>query len=241
MNPPLQARPLAGQAWFVNLLAAKGFRRASNDSFTNGKASIELRGTHLTVDPRTGEKTWNVDLTGANRQNAELIIDAILKAPVFRSAADIARGRAEKERLKHALAGIAATIRQGPDTGSGVQLRRFLWSLYNQHHLVNLWQMTAPLDSKRAAWVSEVLASTFTGGLQEDDIKRTLLAAGEMERWDIAQTSSETLERFEEAERTIESLVRTVPPSSAHTKLVRLLREFTEMKAVLKQSCDTTA
>ncbi len=49
----------------------------------------------------------------------------------------------DKQRIERALNGIAATIKEGPDTGSGVQLRRFLWSLYNQQHLINLWRMTA--------------------------------------------------------------------------------------------------
>jgi hypothetical protein len=34
-------------------------------------------------------------------------------------------------RQEQALTKIALSIRDCPDTGGGVQLRRFLWSLYN--------------------------------------------------------------------------------------------------------------
>ena len=47
-------------------------------------------------------------------------------------------------RHEQALNQIAQCIRDCPDTGGGVQLRRFLWSLYNQHHLVNLWTLVNP-------------------------------------------------------------------------------------------------
>ena len=134
-------------------------------------------------------------------------------------------------RHEQALTKIALCIRDCPDTGGGVQLRRFLWSLYNQHHLVNLWTLVSRLDSERSALVSEVLTAALVGNLKEDDIKRALLVAGEMARWDETQPSSESQRRLEEAENIVASLVRSLPPSRAHTDIVALQRRFADVKS----------
>ena len=134
-------------------------------------------------------------------------------------------------RHEQALTKIALCIRDCPDTGGGVQLRRFLWSLYNQHHLVNLWTLVSRLDGERSALVSEVLNAALVGNLQEDDIKRALLVAGEMARWDETQPTSETQRRLEEAENIVAGLARSLPPCQAHTDLVSLLRQFAEVRS----------
>ncbi len=134
-------------------------------------------------------------------------------------------------RHEQALTKIALCIRDCPDTGGGVQLRRFLWSLYNQHHLLNLWTLVSRLDGERCALVSEVLTAALVGDLKEDDIKRALLVAGEMARWDETQPSSETQRSLEEAESIVASLVRSLPPSRAHTDLVSLQRRFTDVRS----------
>lgn len=60
--------------------------------------------------------------------------------------------RAARERaLGQSLANIAASILEGPETHSGQQLRRFLWSLFNGHHVLNLWTLKGVLDSERGA------------------------------------------------------------------------------------------
>ena len=134
-------------------------------------------------------------------------------------------------RHEQALTKIAACIRDCPDTGGGVQLRRFLWSLYNQHHLVNLWTLVSQLDGERSALVSEVLTAALVGNLREDDLKRALLMAGEMHRWDEIQPSGENQLRLGEAETIVASLVRSVPPSRAHTDLASLLRRFADVRS----------
>jgi len=133
-------------------------------------------------------------------------------------------------RHQHALNQIAQCIRDCPDTGGGVQLRRFLWSLYNQHHLVNLWTLVSRLDGERSALVAEVLTAALVGNLKEEDIKRALVAAGEMTRWDETQPSKQTQQRLEEAENIVASLVRVLPPCRAHTDLVSLLRRFADVR-----------
>ena len=133
-------------------------------------------------------------------------------------------------RHEQALTKIALCIRDCPDTGGGVQLRRFLWSLYNQHHLVNLWTLVSRLDSERSALANEVLTAALVGNLKEDDIKRALVAAGEMARWDETQPTGETQRRLEEAESIVASLVRALPPSQAHTDLVLLHRRIADVR-----------
>ena len=137
-------------------------------------------------------------------------------------------------RHEQALTRIAVCIRDCPDTGGGMQLRRFLWSLYNQHHVLNLWTFVSRLDSERSALASEVLTAALVGNLKEDDIKRALLVAGEISRWEETQPSSETQRRLEEAERIVEGLARSLPPCRAHTDLVSLLRGFAEVRSEWK-------
>ena len=129
-----------------------------------------------------------------------------------------------------ALMQIARSIRENPDTGGGVQLRRFLWSLYNQHHLVNLWTLASRLDHEHSVLVKDVMTAALVGTLQESDIKRALVAAGEMDRWETTQPSDETRERLDEVRGTLESMVRAQPPSRAHTDLVLLLNRFSEVR-----------
>ena len=133
-------------------------------------------------------------------------------------------------RHEQALTKIALCIRECPDTGGGVQLRRFLWSLYNQHHLLNLWTFVSRLDGDRSALANEVIAAALVGKLKEDDVKRALLIAGEMVRWEETQPGNETQRRLQEAESIVASLVRSLPPCRAHTDLACLLRQFADVR-----------
>ena len=98
--------------------------------------------------------------------------------------------------LQQSLIQISQAIRDNPDTGGGVQLRRFLWSLYNMHHLVNLWTLVSRLDLIHSQLVLDILATALVGNLKESDIKVALQSSGEMERWDREHPSREMMERF---------------------------------------------
>lgn len=126
-------------------------------------------------------------------------------------------------RFQQAITEIARLIRDSPDTSGGVQLRRFLWSLYNMHHLVNLWDLASRVGGELAEPVSEIIRAALAGELRETDVKQGLLLAGEMERWDAAAPSGDVLECVEDAERSLISAVRRIPPCQEHTELVRML------------------
>lgn len=134
-------------------------------------------------------------------------------------------------RHEQALTNIALCIRECPDTGGGVQLRRLLWSLYNQHHVVNLWTLVSRLDSDRRALASEVLTAALVGDLKESELKRALVLAGEMARWEETQPGNEAEQRLDEIEGMVSALVRSIPPGRAHTDLVSLHRRLADVRS----------
>jgi replicative DNA helicase len=137
--------------------------------------------------------------------------------------------------VDRALAGIAMTIKEGPNTGVGMQLRQFLWSLYNMHHVVNLWRLTANLDSQRSAWVAEVFAGALGGLVKDTDLKRTLQVAGEMERWEREHSGEEVAVALQEAQNIVAALTRKSSPSRTHTVLVSLLERMAEAQRELRE------
>lgn len=233
---PEIAEPIGSQPWLLDFLAAKGFNRISLDTFSNGKATLKFEGNKFTAHPADAERAWTSDLEDADPATVKILIEQILKMRPFLSDTDLAKQRIQRQRLDDALAGIANTIRDGPDTHSGVQLRRFLWSLYNGHHVVNLWRMTCVLDSQRSDWISEIFAGAFSGPLQEDDIKHALYVAGEMERWEQVHPSADHLDTMREAERAIESVLRTLLPSRAHTELKHARDSLLEARSAIRRA-----
>lgn len=138
--------------------------------------------------------------------------------------------QATPSRHEVALTKLALCIREFPETSGGVQLRQFLWSLYNQHHLINLWTFVSRLDTERSHLACEVLTAALVGKLQENDIKRALLVAGEMDRWDRALLAGEGLVQLGEAVSVLQNLVRQLPPGRAHTELVEVLQRLREVR-----------
>ena len=134
-------------------------------------------------------------------------------------------------RFQQAITEIALLIRDSPDTSGGVQLRRFLWSLYNTHHLVNLWDLASRVGGELAEPVSEIIRAALAGELRETDVKQGLILAGEMERWDAAAPIGDVLECVEDVERFLISAVRRIPPSQEHTELVQALGELARLRS----------
>jgi hypothetical protein len=136
-------------------------------------------------------------------------------------------------RHEMTLARLARVLRDNPDTGGGVQLRQFLWSLYNMHHVVNLWTLVRRLDGETAGWAAEVMDAALRGELKESEVKKALVLSGELERWPREQPPGQVQVRLEEARGLVEGLLSRVPPGPAHAELAGLLRRFTEAGTAL--------
>ena len=116
--------------------------------------------------------------------------------------------------LQQSMIQISQAIQNNPDTGGGVQLRRFLWSLYNMHHLINLWSLVSRLDLMHSQLVLDILAAALVGNLKESDIKVALETSGELKRWEREHPLREMVERFYHAKYTIEDLIKNTAPMS---------------------------
>lgn len=133
-------------------------------------------------------------------------------------------------RHERALTQIAQCIRERPHSVGGLQLRQFLWSLYNEHYLVNLCTLVERLESAQRVLVAEVLNAAWAGNLTKDDVERAIVVSGERMRWEARLASNETRQRLEEAERIVASLERSLPPGRTHADLMSLLRHFAELR-----------
>ena len=144
--------------------------------------------------------------------------------------------QSQPRQHEQAITRIASVIRESPDTSGGVQLRRLLWSLYNMHHLVNLWDFASRVGGDLAEPVAEVMHAALTGRLQESDVKRGLLVAGEMQRWDQNPAPGSVMEDLDNAHQSLVRAIRKVPPSDTHTELVRIHRQIEERLSQMRSS-----
>ena len=120
----------------------------------------------------------------------------------------------------NSLQRLGEILRDNPDTGTGVQIRALLWSLLNQHHVVNLWTMCSRLNDEPARLAADVLTAALLGRLTDSQIKQTLIECGELERWDRAAFPSPV----DDVKQTIVRTLRTTPPSDGHCRLTEALR-----------------
>jgi hypothetical protein len=135
-----------------------------------------------------------------------------------------------QSRQEQAITRIANLIKESPDTSGGVQLRKFLWSFFNMHHVVNLWTLASRLPDELSGPISEIVRAGLAGELTENDIKRGLLLSGEFSRWEKVRPESEALLLIEEACQGLYSALTKIPPCYEHTEITRLLRRLEELK-----------
>jgi hypothetical protein len=117
---------------------------------------------------------------------------------------------------------LGEILRENPDTGTGVQIRALLWSLLNQHHLVNLWTLCSRMHDEPARLAAEVLTAALMGRLTDTQVKQTLIDCGEMDRWDGSRQIFE--DTLQETRSHLERAIRTTPAGEAHVRLVAALR-----------------
>jgi hypothetical protein len=226
------ARPrLVDQPWLRDFLEAKGFRRTTPDTFGNGRATLRFTGTDLLAIPAGGGNAWRSELNEAPPDAIRNVLETLLTAPSFQSAAELQRREDRRQAAETSLAVLTDSIAQHPDTHSGVHLRRFLWSLYNGHHALNLWRMKDVLDSGHNAAVVEVFTAWMQGHVSEDALRQALTVSGEMDRWDNVTLGPKDRERLDDALNTVTDLLNTVPPG-------RPILELTRANGLLRQVVD---
>ena len=224
-NHPPELLALSG------LLAARGFERTTEGTFTNGRATIRLDECEFVATPGNGDKSWRADIRNATPAAFAQLLGIILAAPSFLSQAELDRLEVRRHAAEAALDFLAESIRENPDTHSGQHLRRFVWSLFNGHHALNLWRMKDVLDSQHNASVREVFAAWIDGQLSEDAIRNALFASGEMDRWDTVRLLAPDRKRLVDAFDAVTDLLNSIPPGAPS-------RELTRVNALLRQVMD---
>jgi hypothetical protein len=120
----------------------------------------------------------------------------------------------------HSLERLGQILRDNPDTGTGVQIRALLWSLLNQHHVVNLWTLCSRLNDEPARLAADVLTAALLGRLSDSQVKQTLVQCGEMDRWD----REEFREPLTQARQNLAGALSRTPPGDGHCRLSAALR-----------------
>jgi hypothetical protein len=239
MAAELARPPLVDQPWLRDFLEAKGFRRTAPDAFGNGRATLRFTGTDLLAIPTGGGKAWRSELNEAPPDAIRNVLETLLSTPSFQSAAEVQRREDRRQAAEASLAVLTDAIAQHPDTHSGVHLRRFLWSLYNGHHALNLWRMKDVLDSNNRTAVQEVFTAWFDGHLGEDAIREALFASGEMDRWDTVRLGHSEQRRVADALDAVTDVINKVPPGAPSRELTRangLLRQVLDVLRAAKPS-----
>jgi len=80
---PNKETTLASQAWFIQLLAGKGFTKSSGNTFTNGKATIRVDGSQVTANPGGGKAGYKADFHQADQETVAFMVEQILNLRPF--------------------------------------------------------------------------------------------------------------------------------------------------------------
>jgi hypothetical protein len=232
MTADLARTPITEHPWFRELLHHHGFERTAPGSFSNGRAKLRIEGSVLYAIPGDGSKAWRTELNGTAPEAARPLLTVVLAAPSFLSPAALDQ-RAQRQRTAgEALQKIATSIREHPDTHSGQHLRRFVWSIWNGHHALNLWRMNDVLDSQHNSWVTEVFTAWMQGFVSETAIRTALFDSGEMDRWDTVRLRAPEQRRVAEALDAVTDLINATPPGAPSRELTRangLLRQVLDL------------
>jgi hypothetical protein len=94
------------------------------------------------------------------------------------------------EALRAALTTITDALTHHWSTGGGTRLRRFIWSLWNDWHLDNLYYLCSGLDYTLGDAVLVVFRAQMVGALTEDHKRAVLQQSGEFARWEEARAET---------------------------------------------------
>lgn len=216
------------QPWLCDFLAEKGFQRTAAGTFSNGRAILRIEGTVLHAIPGEGTKGWRSELRGARPDSIRQLLNIILDGPSFLSQVELDRRVAQRTAANQALNQIANTILEAPESDRAWHLRGFLWSLFNQHHIVNLWSLKDAVDTRDKAAASDLFCGWMQAGVSEDSLRRALVDSGEMDRWDCARSGLEGNQRLADVLLSVNDILKDCPPGIAMSRLTQaatLLRQ----------------
>ncbi len=232
MAPEIARPPLTEQPWLKEFLEARGFERTAPASFTNGRATVRLDGNVLIAVPGDSTTAWRTELKDAQPEAICNLLTHVLAAPSFLSQAELDLRASRQRTAEEALQILATSIRDNPDSHGGQHLRRFVWSIFNGNHALNLWRMKDVLDPQQNAWVTEVFTAWMQGFVPEASIRRALFESGEMDRWDTVRLRAPEQKRLIEAFDAVTDLLNSTPPGEPIPHLTRangLLRQVVDL------------
>jgi hypothetical protein len=105
-------------------------------------------------------------------------------------AIEVRRNSVSDAELETALSTITEALTHHWSTGGGTRARRFIWSLWNDWHLVNLFDLCAGLDYLLGDAVVTILRAQMVGALTEDHKRQVLKKSGEFARWEEARAAT---------------------------------------------------
>jgi hypothetical protein len=112
------------------------------------------------------------------------------------------------QEIRSAFEQIAAVLRYH-DTDGTAQLKRFLWSLWNSSHQVNLYDLGCVLDSENSRAVATIFMAYMLCMLREEHLRWLLEQSGELRRWE----QESTWNNKHSPERPVD-----YPPTPAHVR-----------------------
>jgi hypothetical protein len=232
MAPEISRPTQIEQPWLREFLETRGFERTAPASFTNGRATVRLEGNALIAIPGDSTKAWRTDLKDVQPEAICYLLTHVLAAPSFQSQAELDRRATRQRTAEEALQNLATSICDNPDTHGGQHLRRFVWSIFNGNHALNLWRMKDVLDPQQNKWVTEVFTAWMQGFVPEASIRSALFESGEMDRWDTVRLRAPEQKRLVEAFDAVTDLLNSTPPGEPVPQLTRangLLRQVVDL------------
>ena len=100
------------------------------------------------------------------------------------------RNSISADELEAALETLTDALTHHWSTGGGTRVRRFIWSLWNGWHMVNLFDLCAGLDYQLGDAVIVILRAQMIGALTEDHKRGVLKKSGELARWEQARVET---------------------------------------------------
>ena len=130
--------------------------------------------------------TYNeqMELHEPTREDEQMALDELSR---HMGAIKARRNALSDDELRRALDTITDALRHHWSTGGGTRVRRFIWSLWNDWHLVNLFDLCAGLDHYLGDAVIVIFRAQLIGALSEEHKRRVLKDSGEFSRWEDAR------------------------------------------------------